>query len=130
MDIVQLIKKISIFTSMPILLMLAIVGIIKLLIPALQYLIDRSFQVIDKQAAQPKPMGRYGRLARGSIKIMIGYILFTVILHIFSLPFYFIRARKWEPPEFIILLLAIMAVLFSGFITYKLMKVVNKDFNS
>jgi hypothetical protein len=66
MEIVQLIKKISILTATPILLMLAIVGIIKLLIPALQKLADRSFQVIDKQAAQPKSMGRYGRLAHDS----------------------------------------------------------------
>ena len=130
MDIVQLIKKISLFTAMPLLLMLALVGIIKLLIPALEHLIDRSFQVTDKHAAQPQPRGRYGRLARGYIKIMIGYTLFTVLLHIFSIPLYFILAHKWEPPELIILLLVVMAILFSGFITYKLMKVVNRDFNS
>jgi hypothetical protein len=129
MEIIHLVKKISILTAAPILLMLAIVVIIKLLIPALQKLTDKSFRIIDKQSTQPKPIGRYGRLVLGSFKIMIGYILFIVFLQMFSLPLYFIPALKWEPPVVIVLLLAVMAMLFSGFITYKLMQVVNKYFN-
>ncbi len=129
MEIFDLIKKVSILTGAPVLLALFIIGLLKLLIPALQKLSDKSFQVVDKQAEQAKSTGRYGKLAFGSFKVMIGYIIFIVFLQMFSLPLYFIPALKWEPPVIIVILLAVMAAFFSGLITYKLMRVVNKNFS-
>lgn len=127
MEILHLIKKVSILTAVPILLILALAGLLKLLTPLLQKLSDKSFQVVDKY--HPRPIGRYGRLAYGSFKIMIGYIIFTVFFQMFSLPMFFIPAFKSEPPVIIMILLNIAAVVFSGIITYKLMRIVNKNFN-
>jgi hypothetical protein len=128
MEIIDLIKRISIFTGVPVLMALFIIGLLKLLVPALQKLSDKSFQVIDKQAGQPKSTGWYDKFALVSFKVMIGYIIFIVFLQMFSLPLYFMPMLKWEPPAMIVLLCAIVAMLFSGLITYKLMRVVNKNF--
>ena len=127
MELLHLVKKISIFTAVPVLLTLGIIGFLKLLVPLIQKLSDKSFQVIDKHPAQPRPIGRYGRFVFFSFKLMIGYIIFIVFLQMFSLPLYFIPALKWEPPVMIFILLAVMAIVFSGIITYKLMQVVNKN---
>jgi|MudIll2142460700_1097286.scaffolds.fasta_scaffold00902_10 hypothetical protein len=129
MEILHLIKKISFFAAVPILLMLAIAGILKLLVPSLQKLSDKSFQTIDLQSAKPRPISRYGKFAFVSFKIMIGYIIFIVFLQMFSLPLYFVPALKWEPPLIIVIILFAIATLFSGLITYKLMQVVNKTLN-
>jgi len=128
MEIVYLIKKISILTAVPILLILGIIGLMKLLIPMLLKLSEKSFRIINKRSVQPKPIGRYGRFALGSFKIMIGYIIFIVFLQMFSLPLYFIPVFKWEPPIVIFIVLTAMAVVFSGLITYRLMQIVNKNF--
>ncbi len=117
----------AILIATPILLMLAIAGLMKLLAPRLQTLADKSFQDIDDQSAQPKSTGRPNKPGLFSIKMMVGYILFIVFLQMFSLPLYFIPVFKWEPPEFIILLLWVMAFMFSWAITSKLMKIVNKN---
>ena len=119
----------TILIATPILLMLAIAGIIKLLTPILQTLADKPFRDIDNQSAQSKPMGRSSRPGLFSIKMMVGYILFVVFLQMFSLPLYFIPVFKWEPPEFIVLLLWVMAFMFSWSITSKLMRIVNKNIN-
>ncbi len=117
----------TILIATPILLVLAIAGLMKLLAPRLQTLADKSFQDIDNQSAQPKSTGRSGKPGLFSIKMMVGYILFIVFLQMFSLPLYFIPVFKWEPPVFIVLLLWVMAFLFSWAITSKLMKIVNKN---
>ncbi len=123
------ITQLIILTATPILMMLALLGIIKLLTPTLQELADKSFRDIDKQSTQLKPRGRSSRPGLLSITMMVGYILFVVFLQMFSLPLYFIPVFKWEPPALIVLLLWVMAFMFSWTITCKLMKIVNKNIN-
>ena len=128
MEIVSLIKKISILTAVPIMLILGIIGLMKLMIPMLLKLSDKSLRIINNRSVQPKPLGRYGRFALGSFKIMIGYIIFIVFLQMFSLPLYLIPVFKWEPPMVIFTVFSVMAVVFSGLVTNRLMQVVNKNF--
>ncbi len=121
--------QLIILTVTPILLMLAILGIIKLLAPKLQKLADKSFRDIDKASTELKPRDQSSKPGFLSIKMMVGYILFVVFLQMFSLPLYFIPVFKWEPPAIIVLLLWVMAFIFSWTITCKLMKIVNKNIN-
>jgi hypothetical protein len=110
---------------LPLLMVLVLIVILKFYAAVLEKLIA----LWDKHV--PERTVRYGPLDRVfeiSMEVFIGSVVFVVFFHIFSAPIFFINAIEWSPPVFFVLILAICPFLFSGIITYKIIRMIHGHF--
>jgi hypothetical protein len=111
---------------LPLLMVLVLIVVLKFYAVVLEKLIGLWHKHVPERTVRRGPFDRVFEI---TMEVFIGLVVFAAFFHIFSAPAFIFQAVDWSPPLFVAFVLVVFPFIFSGVITYKIMRMIHGHFH-
>jgi hypothetical protein len=129
-------KKRGIHMSKQLILFVVLAPVLVLIIfmiylKLLEKLLNKLFTESDRGVLfiRPEKNKTVSKVGKYLIEVSVGFTIFVASFYLFSLPKYCLLATVWTPSPLISLLLVIFPVFFAVICTYKMLRIIHKNFD-